>query len=96
LKVRYLYSLFLVSGLLALAMPAMSAAGNGTEKSPGDKEEQFDASSFILDHVADSHEWHLWTVNGADGHEKNIFIPLPVILYSKQNGLDIFLSEPAS
>lgn len=53
---------------------------------------EFDASTFIMEHIADSHDWHLWTVKGADGHEKHIAIPLPVILYSKENGLDIFMS----
>jgi len=55
-------------------------------------EEAFDASTFIMEHLADSHEWHLWTVKDAEGHDKHIAIPLPVILYSKENGLAIFMS----
>jgi len=54
--------------------------------------EPFDASTFIMDHIADSHEWHLWTVKDQEGHDRHIALPLPVILYSKENGLDIFMS----
>ena len=64
---------------------AAEAKGHGADT-------EFDASTFIMEHIADSHEWHLWAVKGADGHEKSIAIPLPVILYSKKNGLDIFMS----
>lgn len=49
----------------------------------------FDASSFILDHIADSHEWHILTKK--NGEEVAIY--LPVILYSKGNGVDIFSSK---
>lgn len=51
--------------------------------------QKFDASSFILDHVADSHEWHIATK--ANGEAVAIY--LPVILYSKENGLDLFSSK---
>ena len=49
----------------------------------------FDASSFILDHIADSHEWHLFTKKNGE----SVAIYLPVILFSKENGLDIFSSK---
>jgi len=50
---------------------------------------EFDASTFILDHIADSHEWHLLTLK--DG--RNIALYLPVILYSKEKGFDVFSSR---
>ncbi|MBQ9471289.1 MAG: F0F1 ATP synthase subunit A [Bacteroidales bacterium] len=49
---------------------------------------KFDPASFILDHIGDSHEWHLFTVN-----DVHISIPLPVILYSQKTGLHVFLSH---
>jgi F-type H+-transporting ATPase subunit a len=49
----------------------------------------FDASSFILDHIADSHEWHILTKKDSS----TVAIYLPVILYSKEKGLDIFSSK---
>ncbi|MEK6614530.1 MAG: F0F1 ATP synthase subunit A [Bacteroidota bacterium] len=50
--------------------------------------EAFNPGKFIIDHVTDKYEWHI-----AGPHEGGISIPLPVILYSKEKGLDIFLSN---
>jgi F-type H+-transporting ATPase subunit a len=49
---------------------------------------KFDPVSFIFDHIGDSYEWHIVTVN-----HHHISIPLPVILYSKFSGLHIFPSS---
>ena len=57
------------------------------EKTEG--EEKFDASTFILEHIADSHEWHILTKKNGE----SVAIYLPVILYSKEKGLDIFSSK---
>ena len=61
------------------------------EGAASDKEDKqpFDASSFILDHIADSHEWHILTKKNGEG----VAIYLPVILYSKEKGLNIFSSR---
>jgi F-type H+-transporting ATPase subunit a len=48
------------------------------------KEEKFNAGKLIIEHISDSHDWHLW------GHTS---IPLPVIVYSKDKGLDVFSSS---
>jgi F-type H+-transporting ATPase subunit a len=45
--------------------------------------------SFILDHIADSHEWHILTKKNGD----EVAIYLPVILYSKEKGFNIFSSK---
>jgi F-type H+-transporting ATPase subunit a len=55
------------------------AAEHGTEK--------FNAGKMILEHVADSHDWHMW---GEGDHA--VSIPLPVIIYSDK-GLDVFSSS---
>lgn len=47
------------------------------------KEEEFDVTETILEHIQDDHSWHLF------GHKS---IPLPVIIYSDK-GLDIFSSK---
>jgi len=52
----------------------------------------FDASEFILDHIADSHEWHILTL-GEGEHAKSVAIYLPVILYSREAGLHFFSSR---
>ncbi len=48
----------------------------------------FDPSPFIIHHVADAHDIHLWGEGGNALH-----IPLPVILYSEKYGLDVFMSS---
>jgi len=50
----------------------------------GHEPEPFDASEVILHHVLDDHQWHIadWLV-----------IPLPIIVYSEEKGLDIFSSS---
>jgi len=51
--------------------------------------EEFNASEYILEHIADSHEWHILTKK--DGHHVSIY--LPVILFSKHSGLHAFSSK---
>jgi F-type H+-transporting ATPase subunit a len=65
------------------------ASGEKKEHSPQGTEEEFDASTFIMEHIADSHEWHLLTKKNGE----SVAIYLPVILYSKDKGLDIFSSR---
>jgi F-type H+-transporting ATPase subunit a len=62
---------------------------NLPEASVKESDNKFDASSFILDHIADSHEWHILTKKDSS----TIAIYLPVILYSKEKGLDVFSSR---
>ncbi len=47
------------------------------------KPEKFNAGKLIMDHIGDEHGWHLW------GHTS---LPLPVILYDTQRGLQVFSS----
>lgn len=50
--------------------------------------EKFTPGAFILDHIGDSYDWHIMTIG-----ETHVSIPLPVIVYSKTSGLNIFLSS---
>lgn len=50
---------------------------------------KFDASTFIMGHIADSHEWHILTKKNGE----SLAIYLPVIVYSREKGLDIFSSK---
>ena len=52
-------------------------------------EEEFNATEYILEHVSDSHDWHILTKK--DGN--HVSVPLPVILYSKHSGLHVFSSK---
>ena len=53
------------------------------------KESEFNPSEFIVDHVSDSHEWHILTKKNGE----NVAIYLPVILYDKARGLSFFLQK---
>lgn len=63
--------------------------GHGKEKKKGG----FDANEVIFGHVLDAHEYHFLSYSGSDGKEHHATIPLPVILYSPQRGLDVFMSS---
>ncbi|TNE82143.1 MAG: ATP synthase F0 subunit A [Bacteroidetes bacterium] len=65
--------------------------GENAHGEEGHGEEAFTAASMagtILHHISDAHEWHFFTVGGT-----HVTLPLPVILYSEQYGLDIFMSS---
>ena len=51
---------------------------------PSHGKEKFNAGKLIMDHIGDEHGWHLW------GHTT---LPLPVILYDTQRGLQVFSSS---
>jgi len=53
-----------------------------------EKEEGFNAGKFIINHVTDKYEWHLW-----GPHDGGVSIPLPVILHTQEHGLTAFLSS---
>ena len=94
MKTKGLISLFF---FLFFAGATISALGRepgeeNKEEKIGESEEAFDASTFIMEHIADSHEWHLFTKNNGE----SVAIYLPVILYSGENGLDIFSSKKLS
>ena len=55
----------------------------------GSQDEEFNASEYIMEHVKDSHEWHILTTK--EGHHVSVY--LPVILYSKHSGLHAFSSK---
>ncbi|MEH3113993.1 F0F1 ATP synthase subunit A [Pedobacter terrae] len=65
----------------AVAESAYAVSGeHGAEANHG--KEKFEPTKVIMEHIADSHMWHLW------GHTS---LPLPVILYTP-NGLEVFSS----
>jgi F-type H+-transporting ATPase subunit a len=55
----------------------------------GEVKEKFNASKYILEHIADSHEWHIYTKQNGE----SVAIYLPVIVYNKEKGLNIFSSR---
>ncbi|MFT4023330.1 MAG: F0F1 ATP synthase subunit A [Flavihumibacter sp.] len=73
--------------LLGFSGSVTAQEGHGAKHESG-AEAEFDAGQAILHHIADSHEWHFFSLG--DSH---FTLPLPVILYSPQRGLSIFSSS---
>lgn len=71
---------------LGLIMPTLQVLGSGGER-------KFDAGKMIFEHILDAYEIHFLTLNEGTAEEKHLSLPLPVILYSKEHGLDVFLSS---
>jgi len=68
-----------------------TTAGEPHDTAEGEKatkQEKFNAGELIIGHITDAHDWHI-----AGEGENSISIPLPVIIYSKERGLSIFLSN---
>jgi F-type H+-transporting ATPase subunit a len=85
LKTRNLFSFFF---LLLIVGSTISVSAQKSEEKPATNE-KFNAGTYILEHIADSHEWHIYTKKNGE----NVAIYLPVILYSKEKGLNVFSSR---
>jgi F-type H+-transporting ATPase subunit a len=81
-----------VKSLLVAAFSAILLCfGNAVLAKDGgnhDEPAKFDAGKAILHHIADSHEWHFFSLG-----ETHVTLPLPVIVYSPQRGLSVFSSS---
>lgn len=85
--VFYLAAIFLFANtLIASDKPEAGSAGHSSE------EGEFPAGEFIIEHIKDSHEWHILTKKNGE----HVSIPLPVIVYSSNSGLNVFMSGKLS
>jgi F-type H+-transporting ATPase subunit a len=66
----------------------VASANTDIHENEEGKEATFNAGDMIQHHITDAPDWHILTI---DGHHYSI--PLPVILYSSQRGLDVFSSS---
>ena len=69
--------------LLAMLMGFFSFNGAKAASS-----EEVDVQNIVFSHIQDSYTWHI-----TEWGETEIAIPLPVIVWSEDKGLDIFLSS---
>lgn len=79
-KLILLTALILI-GYLPLYSQQGETKGSGHNATPTTEshgEEKFKAGKFVIEHVTDSHDWHIVSFG-----ETHISIPLPIIVYSK-------------
>jgi len=76
---------------LLISVPSFAKEGDG--ENGGEKKKTFNAQEVIFGHILDGHDFHFFDITHADGSKTPIGIPLPVILYSPQRGLDVFMSS---
>jgi F-type H+-transporting ATPase subunit a len=72
-----------------LLLSVNPAAFSQEENAPASERKEFIPSEFILEHIADSHEWHILTKKNGE----SLAIYLPIILYTRENGLTVFSSR---
>ena len=75
---------------------SISAQHQEPEHGPAQKPEKkktFNAQEVIFGHILDGHEFHFFDITKKNGEKKPVGIPLPVIIYSPQKGLDVFMSS---
>jgi len=80
----------LLALIFTLSGSAISARAQEAEnhEEAHQKEGEFSISKIIFGHIGDSHEWHFFSAG-----ETHVTLPLPVILYSPENGLSVFSSS---
>lgn len=75
-----------ICAILFLVPSSLSASEN--EHAEHAQKEKFNPGAYMFDHIKDAYDWHIISIK-----EKHISIPLPIILYSKQQGLVAFMSN---
>ena len=81
------YKYILVFATMLFAGTCFAASKNDSAPAT-ENHKELDIKGLILEHLGDSYEWHITTIN-----HKHISIPLPVILYSKTSGWNVFMSS---
>lgn len=77
---------FILLSVFIIAAPVIASDHPANEeKTSGEK---FEAGKFIIDHIKDSHEWHILTKKNGE----HVAVYLPVILYSSHSGFHFFMS----
>lgn len=85
---RLLSLLILVFGLSGFVNSSFAQEAGNQENIPAEgaapaQEEKkgINITELVFGHVSDSHEWHLFSLKDANGHEKPVAFPLPMIVY---------------
>jgi F-type H+-transporting ATPase subunit a len=86
---KNIYRILLIFFLIAGFSPAFASDDHDKHvQHDTHKKEKFQAGEFIMDHIADAYDWHIFSIG--DFHAS---IPLPVILVSEHSGFNMFMSS---
>ncbi len=72
----------------AFAQEPVSANPETSEPQKEESSKKFEPGKLVMEHIADSHEWHIY---GSEEHP--VSIPLPIIIYNKEKGFTVFSSS---
>ena len=79
---KILFKIMLAAFLYGAVFQAKALAAGGGGDEP------FNPGTFIIDHIVDAYDWHILSYKGS-----HVSVPLPIILYSRQSGLHVFMSS---
>jgi F-type H+-transporting ATPase subunit a len=77
----------LIAFITSLFLCSFTSIGAEEPSEDYDLPEDFDPGEMITHHIGDAHEWHFASI----GHH-HYTIPLPIIIYSQNKGLEMFSS----
>ncbi len=80
--------LFLLAVAIFLSAGMSWASEETQDHAEAQETKGFEAGKFVIEHVSDAFEWHIATFG-----ETHVSIPLPIILYSSNQGWNFFMSS---
>lgn len=92
------YKSIKILALIVVALFSINSFAAGGEKNHAPQEDggrvntKEEVADYILHHLKDSHDFHLWSYTNDQGERKHVSMPLPVILWSS-DGLVTFMSS---
>lgn len=88
---KHIHRLLIIAFFFTFLTPAFASVSDEHDQEThqeSHKKEKFEPGNFIMDHIADSYDWHVFSYG--DFH---FTAPLPVIVYSEHSGFHIFMSS---
>ena len=86
---KNIHRFLLIFFLIATVLPVSASDEHDEHAHQGThKQEKFEPGNFIMDHIADAYDWHVFSIG--DFHAT---VPLPVIVFSQQSGFHMFMSS---
>jgi F-type H+-transporting ATPase subunit a len=86
---RILSVFIILTAIFGLSFSAFAKS----EEAPKKEEKGINISQVIFGHVADAHEWHLFSITHEGAEPTAVAIPLPVIIYHPEKGFSVFSSS---